>query len=108
MKYPQSQGSQTQIYRGPHLDGKSLCRPHYTIRRPLRAAMRKNLSYFVHNLTIFEHLMSFDDQNLQLCLFKRESRVACLRPLPFPNPAGRLLTLHHSPLDSLYSISKDP
>ncbi len=31
--------SNSNLYRGPHLDGKSLRRPHYTIRRPLRAAL---------------------------------------------------------------------
>jgi hypothetical protein len=57
------QGSQTQIYRGPHLQGKSLRGPHYRVRRHLRAAMWTNMSYLIHNLTIFEHFLIFKHQN---------------------------------------------
>jgi hypothetical protein len=57
------QGSQTQIYRGPHFEGKSLRGPHFRVRSPLQAAMWKNMSYLVHNFTIFEHFLSFNHQN---------------------------------------------
>ncbi len=84
------QGSQTQIYRGPHLDGKSLSGPHFRVKRPLRAAMLKDMSYIVHNLLIFEHFLPFNDQNFFFCLFKRESRAALAPLAGHMRPAGRM------------------
>jgi hypothetical protein len=51
--------------------------------------MWKNMSNSVHNLTIFEHFLSFNYQNLLFCLLKRKLRAA-LTPLDgrvFENPA---------------------
>jgi hypothetical protein len=57
------EGLKLKSIKGPHLEGKSLCGPHFEVRMALRAAMSKHMSYLVHNLTIIEHFLSFNDQN---------------------------------------------
>jgi hypothetical protein len=70
-----TQGSHTQIYRGPHLEGKSLREPHFRVRRPLRAAMRKNTVIYS---TQFDNLNTFCPSMIKISNFVclKESRPA--------------------------------